>query len=167
MQFKLRLYELPAAFMALQERIEESGGELSEFVEMELDGLEANLETKVDAIACLIDQANAESDLWESRAKKFTERRKVAANRATRLKDYLKTTLTQLERTEVKGVNFKVKLQNNPAPAIAWAGDPDEIPKEFQRVTISLDGDLARQAFKDQTLPDGFTATVGTHIRIT
>ncbi len=60
---------------------------------------------------------------------------------------------------------FRARIQKNSQPSIRWTGA--EIPEEFRRVTVELDGLKARDALKAAgELPDGFEVKYGTHLRI-
>lgn len=163
---RLKLYELPQAFRQIETEIDELDGELPEDLEARLDLLEVALEDKADAIAALVTQAKAESEMFEAEAGRLTRRRVIAANRADRLKAYLHQTLTLLRRDRVVGRRFTVRVQRNGAPSIKWTRDIDALPPEFMKITVDVDAAKAREAFKAGTLPDGFEGGIGTHLRI-
>ena len=163
---RLRLYDLPGAFADLAARIAEGDGELPDSLESELDALELALEDKADAIAGLIAEANGEGDYFDAEITRLTARRNAARNRAGRLKAYLHATLTTMGRPAVKGRRFTVRLQRNSAPSIRWTRDMEQLPPEFMRIVVTVDGDKAKAAYKAGVLPPGFSAETGTHLRI-
>lgn len=161
----LRLYELPAAFAAIDLALEDLGGELTPELEAELDRLEGTLEDKTDAICAMVRERTARGEVLAAEGKRFAERAQVERNAADRLKDYLLRTLQSLGRDRVEGQRFKARIQRNGMPSIRWAGS-GEIPEPFRQVTVSLDYDMARAAWKADQLPQGFEASVGSHLRI-
>jgi Siphovirus Gp157 len=173
---RLRLYEIPSAMAAIEAEIEANNGELPPDLEARLDAVEWNLADRVDAVASVAKQAAAEEKfaaaqvaalkaLVEDEIERWTARKNAAANKATRLKSYLQTHLVAMKRTGAEGERFKVWIQRNSTPSISWTG-PDEIPTEFAIIDRRLDVELAREAFKAGDLPEGFSAGIGSHLRI-
>ena len=163
----LKLYELPEAFRAIEAEIQANDGELPPDLEERLDALEGNLEDKADAIAALIRDAEVESIAVKVELDRLTVKRQHLTGKAERLKSYLHDQLVMMGRPNVKGARFAVRVQKNGQPAIRWTGLVDEIPDEFRRVEVSLNGHAARDFYKATgSLPDGFEVTYGTHLRI-
>lgn len=163
----LRLYELPAAFAAWEAAVDERDGELHADAEAELDALELTLETKADAIAGLIREAELEAVYYGSEADRLTKRKRVATAKADRLKTYLKTTLKALDRPSIQTARFKIRVQSNSMPTIRWHGVYQDLPERFLRVEPSLDSAAALAELKAKgELPEGFEITKGDHLRI-
>jgi hypothetical protein len=159
---RLKLYELPEAFRQIDATIEELDGELPPDIEAKLD-----LEIKSDAVCVVVKEAEAERDYYAAELERLTVRKRVAENRAQRLKSYLYCTLIALGRPFVQGSRYKARIQNNGGnPVIEWPGRVDELPIEFQKVVVSLDHEKVLAAHKAGTLPEGFSVSRGTHLRI-
>jgi chromosome segregation ATPase len=162
----LKLYELPGAFRALEDEIDRRDGELDENLEARLDELELTLEEKADAIAALVREAEAEAIGVKVEQDRLAARRQTAERRAARLKAYLHDTLVTLGRDKVQGQRFRLRVQRNGVPTIRWIRDLDELPESLKRITVTLDGTAAHDAYKAGQLPDGFDVSFGTHLRI-
>jgi hypothetical protein len=73
--------------------------------------------------------------------------------------------LDRVEKPKVETPLVVVRIQKNSRPAIRWP-DTLPIPKDYQRVTVSLDGQKAYQDFKAGALPKGFIVEQGRNLRI-
>jgi hypothetical protein len=161
-----KLYELPAFFRFLDDAIDDAGGEITPEIQEQIDALESNLEDKADAICALVRSAEAEDVAVQAEIDRLMARRNAARSRSHNLKRYMLACLEQIGRDRVDGPRFKVRVQRNSTPSIEWTGEPDAIPDGFRRVVVEVDGKAAREAFKAGTLPVGFSASVGRHLRI-
>lgn len=162
---RLKLWEITDELDAIGEALAESGGELSPELEAELDALQGALEEKVERIALFIRECEANADATEAEERRLAAIRNAFQSKAKGLKSYL---LAHLERTGRSAVNTplaRVRIQANSRPSIRFAGS--EIPEEFRRVEIALDGQRAYEAWKAGTpLPEGFVVDLGRHLRI-
>jgi hypothetical protein len=87
---------------------------------------------------------------------------------AHRLKDWLKINLERLGMAKVETGIFCVKIQRNGRPSITFDGNLEDLPFQYRRITVSLDGDAAYRRWKaGDELPDGFQVITGTQLRIT
>ena len=161
----MRLYELPEALRALDEEIEANGGELTPELEARLDELAGNSAELVDRVCALIREHVHKAGVEYEEAAYFHRKAKASEAVANRLKRYLSDTMARVGYDRLEGDRFKVRIQKNGTPSIKWEGFGD-IPTEFARVSVELDGTKAREAWKNGTLPLGFTVQVGTHVRI-
>ena len=73
--------------------------------------------------------------------------------------------LQRVNQTKVVTPLAVVRIQKNSRPSIQWP-EGGLIPEAFQRVTVTLDGAKAYDAFKAGTLPKGFEVEHGSHLRI-
>jgi hypothetical protein len=162
----LHLYELPAAFDKIDHEIESLGGELPLGLEEELDALELNLESKAEGVAALIREAESEAQAYKVEIERLRSLYRAAENRGNGLREYLRSTMTALNRTKLATPRFKLSVQRNSVPTIRWPGEPETIPAELKRVRVELDGQAAIEAYRLGSLPEGFDVHVGTHLRI-
>lgn len=174
------LYEIASDYRAIldwmddhAEELAMSGGDHPELVEY-LDKVEANLNRKAESIALLVQEQKATADAVKAEADRLAARARTMMNRADSLKGYL---LAQLRRAGVKkagGTLATVSLCKNPRPSIA-VPDGAEIPEQWRRVVVTLDGTAAYESLKAAgTLPDepgvyeidGLRVERGQHVRI-
>lgn len=163
---KLKLYEIPGAFRAIDALLDESGGELTVEVENALAAVEASLKDRVDAVCALIRESLLDADVVSVEVERLQARVRSSRRKAERLKDYLARVLAELGKDKVKGDRFSVSVCKNGAPSVRWdSGDP--IPTVFRKVEVSLDSAKAHAVLKaGGTLPEGFRVDYGKHVRI-
>lgn len=163
----LRLYDLPDAIRAVEERIIEAEGEITPEIEQELDHLEGEFERKAEHLALLSREARAEAKAVKEEEDRLKARRTAAENRERRLKDYLHSSMRRLGVDRIEGDRAKVRVQDNTRPSITWTGEDDAIPEGFKRVSVSVDGTATYDQWKaGSDLPEGFRVEVGSHVRV-
>jgi hypothetical protein len=163
----MKLYELPGIYATIDQQLDESGGEVTPEIQAALDAADAALEDKVDRIAALIRNATAEEEACKAEAAHFRDRAQAAANKADSLKAYLQHNLEALGRDRVQGQRFKVGVYQNSVPSIRWTRLLEELPQEFQRLRLEVDGQAAQRWLKEMgELPSGFLVERGRHVRI-
>lgn len=161
----LKLYELPAAFAALYEAIDDDG-EMTGELERQLAALEGNLGEKVNGICQLRQQWLRECEACGVEMERLKKRMQTKQAAEARMKRYILETLQQLGLTHYETDLFKVYIQANPA-SVAWTKTVAELPLEYQRTKIEPDLAAAKEDLKaNKTLPDGFEVTNSSHLRI-
>lgn len=163
---RLRLYEVTGRLAELEAIVADNDGEIDDAMIARLDALEGALEAKVDGIGHVIANAKAEAASFKEERERLQAREKAAERRAEGFKGYLHRSLAALGRDKVKGLRFTARIQRNAAPSIRWTRDAEAIPEGFRRVTIDVDGKAAQEAFRLDLLPEGFSAELGSHLRI-
>lgn len=162
----MKLYELSNAYrLALQESAD-NDGELTPELERRLDAINEAFEAKAEACACLVIEAQREAEAWKAESDRMAKHARTCANRAERIKNYIRQNMVVTGRDRVDGKLFKIAFHQNSRPTIVWTRDPQEIPDQFRRVTFSLDGNAAYEAHKAGTLPEAFHVHTGSHLRI-
>ena len=166
-QSVMTLYELTQEWAEIQDALIDSGGELTPEIEARLDALPGALQVKADGYCYVIQQLLRSADAAKAEADRLSELARVRKNAADRLKDRLKSAMETTGQLKLESDRFKVRVQKNGRPSIAWTGEPDALPCEYSRVAVSLDGQAAYEAWKaGRELPEGFKVTEGTHLRI-
>lgn len=163
----MKLYELSNEWLALQDTLEESEGELNLDLEERLNRFQDELPQKLDNICCLLAQLQREEEAYKAEADRLYQKAQTARRSHEGLKDYAKLQLEKMGLDKIKTGRFALRITANSRPRISWDG-PQAPPKKFQRVKIELDGGKAYEFFKAMgQLPPGFTIHQGTHLRIT
>jgi hypothetical protein len=162
----LPLYKTLDIYDEIHECIAERGGELTPELEQRLD----------DAYEKIGDKLQGARDWYFSvkatKAAYRAERQRLAAAEAACdrsmewAKSYVEATLRRLEVEKYPLRRGKLWLQNNSSWSISWPGDPETAPKAYQRWTCIVNGEKAQEDFKAGTLPEGFTAERGKHMRL-
>jgi len=162
----MKLYELPAAFEWLAEKLDDLDGELTPDLENELAALEYELAHKVTGICCLVQRFMRQAEAAKAEADRLHALSRVRANAAARLKEYLQLHLESMGLRKYETDLFRVRIRVNSRPTIRWTNDLDALPVAFRRVSVALDGEAAYQAWKETGLPSGFEVALGSHLRI-
>ena len=160
----LRLYELSAQWRALQDAIEESGGEITELVEHRLGQIDASITNKVQGICWLIKQWEAEAEIARAEADRIRGLALERDKRADGLRGYLLRELQAMGRQKVETPTAIATVCKNTRPSIRCEGD---VPEGFAKVAVSFDGTKAYEAWKrGEQLPANVVVEQGAHVRI-
>ena len=151
----MKLYEIANEYRDIEVMLDESGGEITPDIEQMLVLVDAELPAKVDAICGLIVEAETKSLAFKNEAKRLQSLADIAEHKADRLREYVRRCLSIADKRVVEGELFIARRGTAGTPSIRWAADAP-IPRAFVRITESLDGKKAHEAFKGGTLPDGF-----------
>jgi hypothetical protein len=162
----MKLYELPTLARMIDELIEDADGEITPDIAAMLDEMEGTLASKVDGIGALIREHTFRAAAFAEEMARLKERKATQERAAERLKAYLQGVMQKLGVDRVVGGRYSATLQRAGRPAIAWAGDPDRIPAGFRRETVAPDLAAAQDAYAAGVLPEGFTATFTTSLRL-
>jgi hypothetical protein len=157
MKPSIRLYELSADYLAALDALAEIDDLPPEAINDTLAGLAGAWEDKALNVARYVRNLEAEATAIEDARKRMDARAKATANRAARLKEYLKN---ELERTGLKpkAPDLALRLQANP-PSVA-IDDATLIPDDYRRtetVTTILKAEIANALKAGLPIP-------GTHL---
>jgi hypothetical protein len=163
----MKLYEIPAALRALEDKIEEAEGLLTPELEAELDGLTEEFDRKAEYIAMLIREAKLEAEKWKAEEDRVAARRRSLERRAEGLTRYVHEAMTAMGKEKIEGDLLTVAIQRNSMPTLMFEIDPMTLPEELCRVKVEINAAAIREAHKaGQTLPEGVEIHYGTHVRI-
>ena len=173
----MTLYEIGEDVRALNEMLEELGGDISEpEIEAAFDVWFAEVKTnqiaKVDAYCALIREFEAKSDARANEAARLLKLSHADSDAADRLKKRLKWFMDATEQAKIETPRFKVAVQKNGGtiPLIvnpAWEADPASAPEQFHKVRIDLDKEAIREAMRNDEAVEGCAiGERGTHLRI-
>ena len=163
----LRLFELPAAFRAIADELDEAGGEASPDLLARLEALEGTLEEKARWRVGIIREREAEADAIKQEVARLKARADAKENAAKRHKADL---LAVLQAADIKKLDVgiaSINVQRASRPQISWMGAMDELPAAFVRVKTELDGTKLYESWKATgQLPDGFEVKHTTFLSI-
>ena len=162
----MKLYEIPSELRAIEAQIAEMEGELTAELEEQLDSLQAEFDRKVEWLALMIREAEAEAAAFKLEEQRLGERRKAADNRAKRLKFYVHEQMQRMQVGKVAGELATISLVANSRPSVRWEEGVD-IPDEFCRIKRELDTNavLLHVGIHGEP-PAGASVVTGSHLRI-
>lgn len=140
----MNLYELTGAYKALETAIA-LNPDIEEF-KAELDKISDDIETKADGYAKLI--RNLESDILaiDSELSRLQGIKQGKANAIDRLKSNLMESMKQTGKTKFKTELFSFGVAGNGGlQPLVLTVKPEELPEEFQKVTIEADNKALRK----------------------
>lgn len=162
----IALWEIVGELTDVCSTLEQQGGELTDDLEEQLDGLELALEVKLENLACYIQNLEAEGNAIVETASKAVARGKSRLAKAKRLRAYMALNMDAVGQDRLDTDRVSVRLKNS-HPKIEWSGEVGDIPEQFQRHTVALDKKSAKAWLKAKNeLPDGFVITQGKHISL-
>lgn len=162
----LKLWEISDELDRITLDIFESGGEITEEIEAQLEAMEGAFAEKVERVALRIRELEATADAAKSEKDRLQAMEKANKGAASSLKSYLQAYLERQGRDRVETMKVRVRIQNS-TPSIRWTRDLDELPEDYRRITIAPDIARVKEEAKDGAgLPDGFERVQGRHVRI-
>lgn len=163
----LKLYEITDALQDVGDALIDNGGELTPELEARLNALEGAFEHKAENVALFVRQLEVNGAAAASEAKRLHDLASRREKAADRLRSYLLENMQRAQRVKVETGRVVVRVQRNSRPSIHWQRSVEDLPPEFVRVKLDVDGEAAYNAWKsEQPLPDGFVVQVGHHLRI-
>lgn len=122
----MKLYELTANYIQIQEMIEEQD---SEMLRDTLESIEGAIEEKAENIAKMIQSFNGDIEVLKAEEKRLADRRKSIENKIAGMKHYLHEQLEFAGLKKVKSATFTIGIQNNP-PSVEIA-DESLVPEDY------------------------------------
>lgn len=119
----MRLYEITemyAAMEALDDNVD---------ITAALENIDSALEEKLENVAKLIRNLEAEAKAYEEEEKRLRAQKQAAKNRVESIKRYVKESLEEIGRDKVEAGIFKWSLQNGPGRVEIT--DETKIPEEY------------------------------------
>ena len=96
----------------------------------------------------------------------FAKRATALNNLAKRLKDTLKEDLIHHDEESVKAGKYRIARQKNSQPTVNVHIPDEDLPADYQNVTIEADKPALKQAITNGADIDGVDMEYGEHVRI-
>ena len=148
---------------ALEELLQEEGGELNETLETFLTEIETGLTTKADNYYSMMDHLTATGDRYRKRAEAYRAAAKSAEGIVGRMKDRIHTAMKVMNVQEIEGKSIRFKIQNSPASLVLDGSA--SLPVEMTIVTVTPDSAKIKAALKSGETVPGARLEQGTHVR--
>ena len=152
----MNLYQLNSEYERIMsdvmEYAEENGGELSVELEHALEGVEIDLETKIENTALMIKNLDAEAEMVRAEEKKLTERRKKLENRSEAISSWLSM---NLRGKQFKTGNVAITWRKSESVEVDILAEA--LPTEFQvvKTTVTADKVGLKKAIRGGLVIDG------------
>lgn len=160
------LYELSAEYQRVLSLLDDPDADPAA-LEQELDGLAGQIQIKAGAIAGLIRQFEAFSDMRKMEAQRMKALADADARKADRLRDYLLRNMQAVGAERIDTKAFRLSLRANP-PSVQVLEEP-LVPAEYIRTvtTTSVDKRAILEHFKTTgEIVDGTDISRGTRLDI-
>ena len=129
------LNELVILSNDLETLLLENGGEVNEEIEAKLAALSLNLTQKTDAYASVIEHMSLRADYAIGKMKEWKAIADQCERAVDTLKERLQQSLKSLDKTELHGMEFSVKLQLNPPKCVIV--DEAAIPGKYITTVVT------------------------------
>lgn len=148
---------------ALEELLQESGGELDSTLETFLAEIGTGLTTKADSYYSMMDHLGATAERYRKRSEAYSAAAKTAESVIERMKDRIHSAMQIMGKTEVEGNTIRFKIQNSPASLKIEEGA--KLPSDMTIVTVTPDTTKIKAALKSGETIEGCRLEQGTHVR--
>lgn len=129
--------------------IEQSNGELTPEIELQVDELSFKIARKVDSFSFFLTRLKAEAKACKDQKDKFHKYQKAIENFTQRLKDNAKFVLEK--HGQIDGELESLKLKNNPHSVEII--DQNKIPQKYFKLEPILDKTLLKEDLKKGDVP--------------
>ncbi len=130
-----------------------------------LEAIAGEIEEKADNIACLIKSLDYESKAYSEEIKKLTEWKRAKEAKAARLKEYLFSSMQNLNIPKIETTRNKLSIRNNPPKVVisniealkplSWAWKPHYLSEaDIDKTELKLHL-VAGEAISGATLEQG------------
>ena len=161
----MKLYEIAGELETINRELDESGGELTPFLEQKIDSLQLALQVKGENIGKWVKNIDTWEDGIDAEIEKLRAKKRSAGNLKERLKSYLKVCMETAGVQKVESPAATARIQKNP-PSLDIT-DQDKIPAKFLIVKYDIDKKALLDALKNGEIIAGAEiVTDRTHLRI-
>lgn len=98
-------------------------------------GTQADFDQKAESLASYVKYLEALTDARKAECTRLRKLVQSSESQRDRVKNYLLSQMTKLNKTKIEGVTVKVSLRKKP-PRVMLNGEPADLPREFQKITI-------------------------------
>ena len=165
----LSLYEINQQIMELVAEIDDAeavgNDALIEELESTISELFPALDKKRESYVRVIRSSDAHANSLREESRRLARRAKNMENLSTRLKQTLHDDLATKGEVKADAGIFRLSVAQSP-PKVQMSVRPEQLPIEFQIVSVSANTALLKKALQDDRNVNGVELVRGTHLRI-
>ena len=143
----MKLYEINEVYQNLVALLEDEETS-AEQLESAFENIKDELHVKVENYARIIKNTQAEVEAYKEEVARMTAKRRSLENNIERMKEAAEYAMRLQGEKKVKGELFTLAIQKNP-PSLKIDIEPEELPQEFQTITISPNKEKIKAAIKN------------------
>lgn len=151
------LYQLNENLAALEQLLEEAGGDITEGTQGEslekwMEEYEWQMRDKVDGYGGFIANMTADIEAIQAETKRLSDRARVFVNRIERLKAMAKLAMEMRGVRKLEGQKFTISIQKNGGkdPIELLVEDPTKYPDQFVKIVRNPDKEALRVALEEE-----------------
>ncbi len=172
MSNKLSLFGLTTEYLVLKDlqqetEVNQETGEVTDNSKELHDlwlGLKDDLDVKLNNTMYVIKELNADAQTLKDEATRLTARAKVLTNKADLLKDYIFSSVQQLDKKKIKTDKFNfVVAKSQPSVNVLAVED---LPRAYRKATWSADKKAIKEALQSGTEVEGCSLVVNESLRV-
>lgn len=149
----MKLYEITNNYIELMERLENNDDPgMLDTLKDTLDSIEGDFEDKVNNCCKMYQNILADAEAFGAEAKRLTDKKRAAENKADRLKEYVQSEMKRMGKTSAYIGTFKLGFRNTKAVKVE---DFDRLPEEYIRVKKEPDKKAIKAALDAGVTVDG------------
>src|SRR5665647_668764 len=138
----ISLYQLIPAYQGVMEAIESADQEEMQCLVDTLESINASLEVKAEGYCKMVAMLDRHADAMEAERDRMASLMLSVRNKSKYMKERLQNGMEAMGKDEVRTEIFTIRIKNNP-PAVD-VHDPDKIPADFKRTTVTVAIDKAK-----------------------
>jgi len=139
-----KLYDLTKDYNAVLDMVDNGDFEMEDVLDT-LEGIEGEIDDKLQSTVCVIREMEAEAKKFDEEIARMSNIKKTYSNAATRLKEYIRTQMELVGKDKSKGL-FSISLGK---PSISTqVDDVDSLPEQYKKVSVSADKTAIGKALK-------------------
>lgn len=152
-----KLYEMTNDYVQLLNMVESGDFTLEEVADT-LEGIQGEIDDKLQSTVCVIREMEAEANKFDEEIKRMSEIKKTYSNTADRLKEYIRFEMEKVGLDKSKGL-FSISLG---APSVSTeVSDVDSLPEKYKKVSVSADKTAIGKALKAGEVIEGASLVEG------
>ena len=157
------LYEISGAFMEIAADENLTGEEVTE----KLQGLEMELDAKVENGIGLIQSLKVTAEGMGAEIKRLNQRKKSIENRIATISDYYLNHLSAMGKTKILTSRGTMTVAKSGGKLPMKIDDKNLVPMDFKKIVYEVDKDKLREALEDGEIISGAHLEVrGNYLKI-
>ena len=125
----MKLYEITGMYLQLMEMMEDPDID-PDLIQDSMESLDGDLETKAENIGMMIRNYEATYDAVDAEIKRLQARKKMWGNNISRLKKYLKQSMTVMDKKTLRTAKFTFSVKSGSYSVVV--DDQDQVPDQFR-----------------------------------